>query len=118
MLQWRIEKEKKVESETPIMEYNSGVPVSKISYVTKGLGNEILRKAAKKQRGSRCREIFLIYFLLLSVSVDLCFVMQGPATEDFPNGFDFGIKCKTKAVSVILVLFGISIFHIGSGPIY
>lgn len=24
--------------------------------------------------------------------------MQGPATEDFPTGFDFGIKCKTKAV--------------------
>lgn len=34
------------------MEFNAGVPVAKISYVTKGLANEMLRKAAKKQRGS------------------------------------------------------------------
>lgn len=83
LFQWRIEKDKNVETEgKPILEFNAGVPVSKISCIVKGLGNEILRKAAKKQRG---------------LSHDLCFALQGPATEDFPNGFDFGIKCKTKA---------------------
>lgn len=34
------------------MEYSTGVPVSKITLVKKGIGNEALRRAAKKQRGS------------------------------------------------------------------
>lgn len=83
LFQWRIEKEKTIETEgKPIMEFTAGVPVSKISGVTKGLGNELLRKAAKRQRG---------------LTSDVCFVIQGPPTEEYPNGFDFGLKCKSKA---------------------
>lgn len=65
LFQWRIEKDKNVETEgKPILEYNAGVPVSKISCIVKGLGNEILRKAAKKQRGRMSTNVSLLFFIV------------------------------------------------------
>jgi len=83
MFQWRIEKDKNVETEgKPILEFSTGLPVYRIQAVMKGLSNDLLKSAHRKQFG---------------VSADLCFSLQGPSTEDHPNGIDFSLKAKTKA---------------------
>eukprot|EP01071_Lankesteria_metandrocarpae_P001326 Lankesteria_metandrocarpae@DN1476_c0_g1_i1.p1 len=84
MFRWRVEKDKDNEDAhvTGEIEYTNFVPVSKLQAIVPGLSNNMLKLAAKKQKG---------------LSQDLCMSIQGPPTEDFPQGINLSLKAKSKA---------------------
>eukprot|EP00922_Rhytidocystis_sp_ex-Travisia-forbesii_P027352 GHVS01040084.1.p1 GENE.GHVS01040084.1~~GHVS01040084.1.p1 ORF type:complete len:2151 (+),score=222.55 GHVS01040084.1:985-7437(+) len=72
-LEWQTGKEK---------DFPNRVPMVRLRSFTKGLTNDILKEANKKEPRK--------------VTALLCMSVYGPASEDYPNGLCLPIKTKTK----------------------
>jgi len=72
-LQWKMSKDK---------DYSNAVPIVRIKNVTKGLGSDVLRRAQKREPRK--------------THAGVCCVLNGPATEECPNGLQLSVKMKSK----------------------